>query len=90
MHGLSPPYMKEYFTPINDVHSYPTWFSAKAQCTDTGDLLSDSGRFAFPSVKSSCKKYVSSKGCFCGTVCQKNVKDAYSISSFTTKVKQHL
>ena len=64
MHGLSPPYMKEYFTPINDVHSYPTWFSAKAQCTDTGDLLSDSGRLAIPSVKSSCKKYVSSNGCF--------------------------
>ena len=44
--GLSPPYMMEHFTPISDVHSYPTRFSTKAQCTDTIYLSSDSGTFA--------------------------------------------
>ena len=87
--GLSPSYMKEHFTPISSIHSYPTRFSSKAETAETGHILSDSGRYATPIVKSYGKRSFAYIGCKLWNSLPQNVRDANSTSSFKIKVKQH-
>lgn len=85
---LSPFYLREQFTPINEVHKYPTRFRVKVD--GTNNLMSECKRFAIPKVKGFGGKSFAFNGCNLWNSLPQDVRDAKSISSFKSKVKEHL
>ena len=89
--NLTPFYLSEHFTPVIDVHNYPTRFRVKAGSNSDhmGYPMLDSKRYAVPIAKGFGKKSFAYNGCSLWNSLPQDIRDAKNISSFKFRVKEH-
>jgi hypothetical protein len=81
--------MSEHFTPVSDIHNYPTRFRVKLNTNLDRSILTDSKRYTVPVVKGFGIKSFAYSGCTLWNSLPQYIRDSRTPYSFKSRVKEH-
>lgn len=87
--NTAPAYMSEHFTPVSDIHNYPTRFRVKLNTNLDRSILTDSKRYTVPVVKGFGIKSFAYSGCTLWNSLPQYIRDSRTPYSFKSRVKEH-